>query len=101
VCSSDLLAMTGDQTEECLEFGRRALDLAARFADFGVRSHALNNIGTALMKYDNPIGLANLEESLAVALDHNLQEHAGRAYANLVSTAVVQRRSDLMERYLL
>ena len=94
------LAMTGDQTEECLEFGRRALDLAARFADFGVRSHALNNIGTALLKHDNPTGLANLEESLAVALEHNLQEHAGRAYANLVSTAVLQRRSELMERYL-
>jgi len=94
------LAMTGDHTEESLEFGRRALDLAATFGDFGVRSHALNNIGTALLKSGNPTGLANLEESLAVALEHNLQEHAGCAYANLVSTAVVQRRSDLMERYL-
>jgi ATP/maltotriose-dependent transcriptional regulator MalT len=95
------LAMTGDHTEESLEFGQRALDLAATFGDFGVRSHALNNIGTALVKSGNPTGLANLEESLAVALEHNLQEHAGRAYANLVSTAVLQRRSELMERYLL
>jgi ATP/maltotriose-dependent transcriptional regulator MalT len=94
------LAMTGDHTEEALEFGQRAFDLAATFGDFGVRSHALNNMGTALLKAGNPKGLTSLQQSLAVALEHNLHEHAGRAYANLVSVPVVQRRSDLVERYL-
>jgi ATP/maltotriose-dependent transcriptional regulator MalT len=94
------LAMTGDHTEQCLQFGQRALELAARFEDFGVRSHALNNIGTALLNSGDPAGLAQLEQSLAVALEHNLQEHAGRAYANLVSVAVLQYRADLVERYL-
>jgi DNA-binding CsgD family transcriptional regulator/tetratricopeptide (TPR) repeat protein len=94
------LAMTRDDTEEALEFGQRALDLAARFGDHSVRAHALNNMGTALMESNNEAGLARLEESLAVALEHNLHDDAGRAYANLVSTAVRQRLSAVAVRYL-
>jgi DNA-binding CsgD family transcriptional regulator/tetratricopeptide (TPR) repeat protein len=94
------LAMTSDHIEEALEFGQRALDLAALFGDNVVRAHALNNVGCALMNSGNQAGAAKLEESLAVALEHNLQRHAGRAYANLVSTSVRQHRADLTMRYL-
>jgi DNA-binding CsgD family transcriptional regulator len=94
------LAMVSDKMEEALEFGYRALDLAAEFKDDSVRAHALNNIGTALLESDNAQGLAKLEESLAIAREHNLQDHAGRAYANLVSTAVRQRLPDVISRYL-
>jgi tetratricopeptide (TPR) repeat protein len=94
------LAMAGDRVEEAVEFGSRALDLSARFKDDSVRSHALNNIGTALLESGNAIGLAKLEESLAIALEHNLHDHAGRAYANLVSTAVRQRLPEVISRYL-
>ena len=95
------LAMTSQRIEEALEFGQRALDLAAKFGDYGVRAHALNNIGAALLRSGNDAGLATLEQSLAVALEHNLQEHAGRAYANLVSSSVRLRLpSSLAERYI-
>jgi DNA-binding CsgD family transcriptional regulator len=94
------LAMTSDHVDEALEFGRRALDLAAQFGDHGMRSHALNNMGTALLESGNVAGLAQLEESLAVALEHDLHDHAGRAYANLVSTSVRQRLSGAVLRYL-
>ena len=94
------LAMVSDRMEEALEFGSRALDLSAQFKDHSVRSHALNNIGTALLESDNQAGLAKLEESLAIARQHNLHDHAGRAYANLVSTAVRQRLPDVISRYL-
>jgi ATP/maltotriose-dependent transcriptional regulator MalT len=93
-------AMTSDHTEEALEFGQRALDLAAQFGDHAVRAHALNNIGSALLNSGKEAGLAKLEQSLAVALEHNLQEHAGRAYANLVSVSVRQHLSDLALRYV-
>jgi DNA-binding CsgD family transcriptional regulator/tetratricopeptide (TPR) repeat protein len=93
-------AMTSDHTEEALEFGQRALDLAGRFGDHSVRAHALNNIGSALLISGNNAGLAKLEQSLAVALEHNLQHHAGRAYANLVSFAVRHHVSSLALRYL-
>ncbi|MEP6885477.1 MAG: AAA family ATPase [Gammaproteobacteria bacterium] len=94
------LAMTADNREETLEFAQRALDLATRFGDHRVRSHALNNVGAVLLHSDNLLGFARLEESLSVALEHNFQEHAGRAYANLVSGAVRQRLSNTVRRYL-
>jgi DNA-binding CsgD family transcriptional regulator/tetratricopeptide (TPR) repeat protein len=82
------LAMTSHRFEQALHFGRLALELAAQFGDNGVKSHALNNIGTAMMTAGDASGLAKLEESLSVALAHNLQDHAGRAYANIVSGLV-------------
>jgi DNA-binding CsgD family transcriptional regulator/tetratricopeptide (TPR) repeat protein len=93
-------AMTSDRTEDALEFGQRALDLAARFGDNSVRAHALNNIGSAMLISGNRAGLAKLEQSLAIALEHNLQHHAGRAYANLVSVAVRHHVPTLAERYV-
>ena len=41
-----------------------------------------------------------MESSLAIALEHNLQEDAGRAYANLVSGAVRHHRIELATRYI-
>ena len=94
------LAMTSDHLAEALEFGQRALDLAIQSGDHSVRAHALNNLGTALMESNNRTGLAKLEESLALALQHNLHDDAGRAYANLVSTATRQHLPDVAMRYI-
>ena len=94
------LCMTSHQTAETLEYGGRALDLAVRFEDHGVRSHALNNIGTALTGAGDESGFAKLELSLAAALEHDLHEHAGRAYANLVSSTVRHRRTGSAARYI-
>jgi ATP/maltotriose-dependent transcriptional regulator MalT len=93
-------AMTSGLTEEALDSGQRALDLANQFDDNGIRAHALNNIGTALLKSGELAGLAKLEQSLTIALDHNLQEHAARAYTNLVCVSARQYRSDLARRYV-
>lgn len=65
-----------------------------------MRTHALNNIGSALLNSGDAGGLAQLKQSLAVALDHDLQEHAGRAYANLASISVREHFFDLATRYL-
>ena len=95
------LAMTSHRTAETLEFGRRALELADRFCDHSVQSHALNNIGTALAAAgDDESGYSNLERSLGIALEHDLHEHAGRAYANLVSSSVRQRRLEAAAAYI-
>ena len=93
-------AMNCGDTAEALEFGRRALELAARFDAHSVRAHALTNIGAALLAAGEEAGLAKLEQGLAIALEHRLPEHAGRAYANLVSAAVSQRLPALAARYL-
>jgi len=94
------VAMTSAHTEEALQFGRRALELAGRFADHGVRAHALNNMGAAMIKAGDAAGMALLQQSLAVALEHNLQAHAGRAYANIVNSAVRHHLPQLARRYL-
>jgi DNA-binding CsgD family transcriptional regulator/tetratricopeptide (TPR) repeat protein len=94
------LAMTNDERNQALAYGQRALELATQFEDHGVRTHALNNMGTALLESDNTSGLSKLEEALAVALEHNLHDHAGRAYANLVSSSVRQRLNKVVLRYL-
>lgn len=93
-------AMTCGQLQVALDFGQRALDLADQFDDNAVRSHALNNIGTALLQAGDSSGLLKLEQSLTVALDNNLQEHAGRAYANLVTIAVRHYETKLAQRYV-
>jgi DNA-binding CsgD family transcriptional regulator len=93
-------AMTGHHAEEAVRYGTRALDLAERFADHSVRAHALTNIGAALLSAGDSAALEKLERGLAVALEHGLSEHAGRAYANLVELAVSQRRPELAERHL-
>jgi DNA-binding CsgD family transcriptional regulator/tetratricopeptide (TPR) repeat protein len=93
-------AMTSQQTQDALDFGQRALELADQFDDNNVRAHALNNIGSALLGIDTEAGAAKLQESLAVSLEHNLQVHAGRAYANLVSMSVSQHLAKLADRYV-
>ena len=66
-----------------------------------VRVHALNNLGTIeATAGDLGAGVRMLEESLAGAQAANLQEHAARAYCNLGSTAVAQRRHADADRWL-
>ena len=87
------------------DWGRRTLDLVDRLPDGGrreeVRLHALNNLGSMEMTAgDLDAGRALLVESLEGARAADLHEHAARAYCNLVSTAVVQRRHEEAQRYL-
>jgi DNA-binding CsgD family transcriptional regulator/tetratricopeptide (TPR) repeat protein len=85
------LAMTSHRTAESLEFGERAIEMAIRFGDHSVRCHALNNIGTSMAMSADEAGFLKLKESLVIALEHRLHEHAGRAYANLLSTSIHMR----------
>jgi DNA-binding CsgD family transcriptional regulator/tetratricopeptide (TPR) repeat protein len=94
------LAMTSDRIQLAINEGRLALKLAERIGDQATRSHALNNIGSALLLAGDPSGLALLELSLDVALNYNLHDHAGRAYSSLVSIGVRNQNSELVNRYI-
>jgi DNA-binding CsgD family transcriptional regulator len=83
-----MLAMLAGKTAEALEHGARALELAERLGDWEIVSHALNNIGTAKTGAGDESGWADLEASLAVAMQHNLTEQAGRAFTNIASRRV-------------
>jgi DNA-binding CsgD family transcriptional regulator/tetratricopeptide (TPR) repeat protein len=78
-------------------WGARSLDLLDHLPDdlrrTEVSVHVLNNLGTAELELgDKDTGLRMLNSSLDQARTADLHEHAARAYCNLVSSAVVQRR---------
>lgn len=92
--------MLNDRMAEAVEWGERAIALAATLGEIDTRAHALNNVGTALLFSGKPGGREKLEESLALALANGLHEHAARAYTNLAEYAVVFKDFVLAERML-
>ena len=99
------LRMLASDLEGTQDWGRRTLSLVERLPHSGkreeVRVHALNNLGTMeITAGDLDAGRALLFESLTDARAADLHEHAARAYCNLASSAVVQRRHDEALRYL-
>jgi ATP/maltotriose-dependent transcriptional regulator MalT len=94
------LAMLRGDVDPAVEWAERAIGIAEPAGYTEILSHALNNRGTALYIVSETSGKADLERSLALALEHRLQEHAGRAYTNLGSTLVEQRRYADASRFL-
>jgi DNA-binding CsgD family transcriptional regulator len=85
------LHMLAREHEPCLTFGSQAIDMARRLNSVEVLSHALNNVGSSQIYLNVARGRAMQEESLAIALDHDLHQHCARAFTNL-STSAVQAR---------
>ena len=86
------LAMLAGRVPETLDWGGRAVELARSIGDRDVESHALNNIGTALLFGSDPLeGIARLHQSLDIAVTDDLHEHAARAYTNLGAGQVRNR----------
>jgi DNA-binding CsgD family transcriptional regulator/tetratricopeptide (TPR) repeat protein len=99
------LAMLATRLAPTREWGARTLAvldaLPPGVDQDEVRVHALNNLGTIeVTAGDFDAGHRMLEDSLAGARAANLQEHAARAYCNLASTAVAQRRHGDARRWL-
>jgi tetratricopeptide (TPR) repeat protein len=85
------LHMLAHEHEPCLAFGERAIAMARAIGAVDVLSHALNNVGTSRAVAGDPLGWPQLEESLTLALEHDLHEHAARAFTNLATVAVRDR----------
>ena len=83
------LAMLAGDTETTVAFGEKALQLARALCRPEIESHALNNIGSVRLLVGDQRGEESLLQALQIALDHDLHEHAARAYVNLGSTATV------------
>lgn len=91
------LHMLNNRLVEAIDWGQRALVLARKFDDAEVIIHALNNIGTAELFSGNADGRAPMQESLELAIEYGMHEHAARVYTNLSEYAVVFRDFDLAE----
>lgn len=85
------LHMLAEENDEAVHWGARAIELARTLNDHEILSHALNNVGTAQYWSDQEQGRAELEQSLQLALEHSLEEHAARAYNNLVAAHIRYR----------
>lgn len=94
------LHMLNDRMEEAIDWGERALALAEKYDDIEVKVHALNNIGTAKIFRGNADGIAMMEQSLELALQLGLHEHAARVYTNLSEYAVEFNQFKLAESVL-
>ena len=90
--------MLNDHMQEAIEFGKKALELESTYPNPDVRAHALTNIGTAMMIRDDRKGLEYLNEGLAIALEHDLHEHAARVYTNTASSTVCGLDYELAEK---
>jgi DNA-binding CsgD family transcriptional regulator len=94
------LEMLAFRVEAATQWATRAIDLASALGDDEVLCHALNNRGAASHFGGGGSGHDDLERSLHIALEHNFQEHAARAYTNLAATAVGCRDYRTGQRYL-
>lgn len=95
------LRMLANDSAQAIEWGNRAIVLARRIGDRETECHALNNIGTALAHEGDALdGEQRLAQSLDLALTEDLHEHAARAYTNLGSIPVANRRFAAGDRQL-
>ncbi|MBM6401397.1 ATP-binding protein [Phycicoccus sonneratiae] len=99
------LRMLSSDLEGTRTWGASTLEVLEQLPDgpgrHEVRVHALNNLGTMeVTAGDLATGQGLLLESLEGARSAGLHEHAARAYCNLASAAVVQRRHGEAKRYL-
>jgi DNA-binding CsgD family transcriptional regulator/tetratricopeptide (TPR) repeat protein len=94
------LAMLAQRLQPAVDWSQKAIDVARASGDHATLSHALNNLGSARVRVGDLEGFGLLEESLEIALTHRLDDHVGRAYANLIWTALDYRRYDVADRYL-
>jgi predicted ATPase/DNA-binding CsgD family transcriptional regulator len=94
------LDMLNYNADGALHWGTQAIALAHEFGCTEILVHAMNNVGTALWFTDNAAAQQHLKESLRLALEHNYEEHAARAYTNLGACAVTARQYDLGKLYL-
>lgn len=84
------LKMLSYEFDECIQWGEKAITIAKELNDNEILCHALNNVGTARSRSvsTRPQGVGELQQSLAIALEHSFDDHAARAYANLASNAI-------------
>lgn len=94
------LAMLAQNAATAEKWGTKAIESARTRNDYATLAHALNNLGSTRARRGELAGLDMLEESLQVALDHGLDDHVGRGYANLVWTLLDYRRFEVASHLL-
>ena len=88
------LAMLDERDEQAIAVGGRAVELGRRLGDAEIVSHALTNVGSAMLTLGDGQGRALLDEAFTLARDAGLHDHAARALVNLASIGAMRRRDE-------
>jgi DNA-binding CsgD family transcriptional regulator len=88
------------ELEDTLVWGGRALEVAHRVDDTEAVVYARTNIGAAQMQAGLDEGRDELEQALQLALEHGLEDYAGRAFMSIVRCAVESCAYRLAENYV-
>jgi tetratricopeptide (TPR) repeat protein len=86
--------MLADENEAAIETGTEALSLATELGFDDLRAHALNNVGSARSALGDRAGLAEIEESIAVAARANAISEVLRGHNNLSTMRLVYGELD-------
>lgn len=100
-CHLSHLYVWTEEAERARHWGERALELAQQLDDRESLAYALLNIGAVEILAGRPDeGRETLERSLELARLAGLEEHAGRAFVNLVWFAPRDRSYDVADQQL-
>jgi DNA-binding CsgD family transcriptional regulator len=94
------VCMLGDDSDEAIAWGRRAIELADQVGDTEAQVNALNNVGTVELGRGVPSGQEKLERSMALAERAGLGTDVGRAYINLAGGLGRRKRWSELDRYV-
>jgi DNA-binding CsgD family transcriptional regulator/tetratricopeptide (TPR) repeat protein len=94
------LFMLSQKADAAEVWADKAITLARELDDRNTLAHALNNLGSTRLRAGETGGFELLEESLEIAIRERFDDHAGRAYANLVWVSLDYRQYEKAERYI-
>lgn len=84
-------AMLARDLEAALRWGQAALELGHELGDPEIIAGNLNNVGTARARALDDAGITQLDEALALSLEHGLHDQAARAYCSLAAVLAERR----------
>lgn len=99
-CNASYMSLSIEDADGAVRWATRALELARRVDDAGALVYALTNLAVVEFRSGGAQGQLKLEHALELARKHGLDDHTGRAFANLVVWAVRHRMLAVAARYL-
>ena len=94
------LYMLAQRSSPAETWATKAIEVARELEDHATLAHALNNLGSVRARVGDMSGFELLNESLEISLREQLDDHAGRAYANIIWTELDCRLYDDAARHL-
>jgi DNA-binding CsgD family transcriptional regulator/tetratricopeptide (TPR) repeat protein len=94
------LHVAAGESTVATELCNKSLQLARAQHHHDIEAYTLNDLGSACIASGDEQGWVHLEHSLRLALDHDLPDVAARAYCNLGSLSIEERRYRDAERWL-